>query len=153
MCIIVQICTTSFLMLQLILLLKTSTVSINGAKSVIAYSYDSVQQIQTNQIFEDIESDYFLARDADQYLHGKVIIVGLYKPEGGIVGVVYSAGNLQIEACNISFRTSNSIQVLEIAHVAQSIIMLGSFIIIDGQSSVNLKEFDFQLEDSEVECQ
>ena len=82
-----------------------------------------------------------------------MIIVGLQKPEGGIVGITYSAGNLQIEACSITFITANSKQVLEIAHIAHNVILIQSFVRIDGESSVNLKTFNFQLQEAEIHCQ
>ena len=56
-------------------------------------------------MFEEVETDYYIARDADQYLHSMVLIVGLHKPVGGIVGIAYSAGDMQLEACNITFTT------------------------------------------------
>ena len=68
-----------------------------------------------------------------------VIIIGLQKPEGGVVGITYSAGNLQIEACSVTFITANSTQVLEIAHIGHDVILLNSYIRIDGYSSVDVK--------------
>ena len=66
-------------MILLVQMLRTARVSINGMAANVSYTFNSIQDVQGTQLFEKVETDYFIARRADEYLHGKTIYVGLHK--------------------------------------------------------------------------